>query len=265
MDYLLLQGCEITGNAKTGSSHYSGVSLLGPLAFDALPGWHIVVRDNLINGNTEGPLITTNHTDGNGLILDTWGTLHGYGQQTLVEGNVITGNGHRGIEVLNAVNGGGVTLRGNTVGWNGQDPAKYGTQGEIAIWHSPHTVVANNIMVADLTANPNNIALMIVDDGNSTVLDHNLTFDGTAGQASYQATQSATQLTAPNGNLIGIDPLFARPGLDQTADLHLSTLSPGRGAGTLAHGYADTDCAGDPRVVGGSIDIGAYQGVGRDN
>lgn len=229
-DYLLLQGCDISGNAGSGNGNiigggYSGVSLLGPIAFDNLPGWHVVARFNRIWKNTEGPLVTVAHSDGNGFILDSWG-VHGYGQATLIEGNLVVGNGRRGIEVLKAYQG-GVTVRSNTCCNNNQDTSSPGTGGEIAIWHSPSTVVDKNIMVAP----SNNVALLIVDDSNSTDLTNNLTFDGTVGQPSVQTASSTTYPTATNGNLLGVDPQFVRPGVDITADFHLLPTSPALGLG----------------------------------
>lgn len=260
-DYLLLKGCDISGNAGTGNGNiqgggYSGVSLATPTAHDILSGYHFVIVDNHIHDNMEGPLITIPHSDGNGLVFDTW-NLSGYSQAVLVDSNLITGNGARGILILNAY-AGGFTLRNNTCDKNGQDPTKYGTRGEIAIWRTPNTIVANNIMVADPAFNANNVALLIVSDSNSTGLFNNLTFDGTAGQASYQTVSTTTQLTSANGNLIGVDPQFVNP----PADLHLLTSSPALGVGTLAYGYSANDIAGNPRVVNNKIDIGAYEATG---
>jgi hypothetical protein len=264
IDYLLLQGNVIYGNAKFGISHYSGVSLLGPAAFDTLPGFHYVVRNNIVYGNTEGPVITTNHTDGNGIILDSWGNLHGYAQQVVIENNLIFHNGHRGLEVLNAT-GGGILFRNNTIYKNGQDPARYGTEGEIVIWNSPRTVAANNIMVADPVANPNNTAMLIVNDGNSSVLANNMSFNGIIGQSSYATVTSTAPFAGVNGNQAGVDPLLSMPSSDLAgSDFHLSAQSPALGAGTLAYGFAAADAAGAPRVVDGLIDIGAYQGTVRN-
>lgn len=261
-DYLLLQGCDIYSNAGSGNGDivgggYSGVSLLGPIAFDDLPGWHVVARFNRIWNNIEGPLVTVAHSDGNGLILDSWGSLHGYGSPTLIEGNLVVGNGRRGIEVLKAYQG-GVSLISNTCCNNNQDTSSPGTVGEIAVEYSLNTVVANNIMDTGGTIVH---ALVISNDSNSTILTDNLTFNGTPGQASYQAVSTTTTFTSANGNLPGVDPQLAAPTLDVSGDFRPKFGSPVLGAGTLAYGYSATDILGNPRVVNNLIDIGAYQGM----
>lgn len=264
VDYLLLQGCDIYNNAGTGNGQisgggYSGVSLLQPVAFDTASGLHTVVRFNRIWNNMEGSTVTVVHSDGNGFILDGWGVL-GYSQPTLIEGNLVVGNGARGIEVLNAYNG-GVTIRNNTCYFNGLDPAKQGTRGEIGLYNSIHTTVVNNIMVSDPAFNSGNVSLLIINDLNTTALDNNLTFNGTVGQASYQSAQSTTTFTTANGNQPGVNPILLQPTTDVSGDFHLSPLSPASNAGTSAFGVSETTIDGMPRIIGGSIDIGAYESI----
>jgi hypothetical protein len=68
-----------------------------------------------------------------------------------------------------------------------------------------------------------------------------------------------------NGNLVGsdaspVDPLLGPPQDNGSGQLTLAPLagSPARGGGSTAYATA-TDQLGQPRVVGGRIDIGAFQ------
>lgn len=259
IDYLLVDGCSIYGNAKTNTSHCSGVSMVGPVAYDALPGFHYVIRNSMIYGNTEGSTIS-GHTDGNGVICDTW-NQHAYTQQALFENNLIFKNGNRGIELLYASN---VTVRNNTLWHNAQDSLYQGWTAELATITSPGAIIINNILSADLTINAHGVALAINNDGNSSVVASNLTFNGTAGQPSYGPTSTTTTLSVANGNKIGVDPMLAMPGATPVgSDFHAMTGSPAKLAGGLAYGFAQRDTTGAPRLTGCQIDIGACQGVGR--
>ncbi|MCC6411664.1 MAG: SprB repeat-containing protein [Saprospiraceae bacterium] len=69
---------------------------------------------------------------------------------------------------------------------------------------------------------------------------------------------SSPQISCGPGNLFGIDPLFVNP---DSNDYHLQPCSPLRDAGTNAAvpPYLLTDLDGRPRILGGTVDIGAYE------
>ncbi len=184
IDYLLFQNNIVSNNAQYGSSHYSGISLVGAKEFDRLPGYHYIIKDNIIFANSEGSTITTHHTDGNGIILDNWANINGYTQQALIEGNLVFRNGHRGIEIQN---GGGptvyptpVTIRNNTIFHNSQDPSIYGTTGEIALYYASGVTVENNVVVSAGIAP----TLYINQDNNETIQSNNLLFNSTTSYTS---------------------------------------------------------------------------------
>ena len=70
---------------------------------------------------------------------------------------------------------------------------------------------------------------------------------------------SGTSVTT-GGNLLGIDPLFFGP---TYWDCHLRSRSPALNAGDNSPpgGLGPTDADGNPRVLGGVVDVGAYEGV----
>jgi len=78
------------------------------------------------------------------------------------------------------------------------------------------------------------------------------------------ASATLTDLSGTNvttgGNLLGIDPLFIGPGY---WDCHLRAGSPALDAGDNSPpgGLGPTDADGNPRVLGGVVDVGAYEGV----
>ena len=78
---------------------------------------------------------------------------------------------------------------------------------------------------------------------------------GAAGVSVDLAPDTPSQLTFEPGN-IDADPLFIDPG---AGNYHLAAYSPAVDAGDpgFVAGKAETDIDGDPRVVGGRVDMGA--------
>ena len=98
------EGNTVYNNSSRSDYGDSGIDLWEMQASDTLPGFHIVIRNNLSYANVESDIPTNLQTDGEGIILDsfdyadpTYGTTP-YAQESLVENNVIWGNGGRGIE-----------------------------------------------------------------------------------------------------------------------------------------------------------------------
>jgi hypothetical protein len=117
-DYVRIEGNTVYKNAFTSPYADSGIDLWEAQASDTLPGFHIVIRNNVSFENGEWML--SNPTDGEGILLDsfdgsdpTYGTTP-YAQETLVENNVVWGNGGRGIEASGVRPSSYVTFRNNT-------------------------------------------------------------------------------------------------------------------------------------------------------
>ena len=107
-DYVRFEGNTVFNNSSRSDYGDSGIDLWEMQASDTLPGFHIVIRNNLSYSNVESDIPANLQTDGEGIILDsfdyadpTYGTTP-YAQESLVENNVIWGNGGRGIEASGA-------------------------------------------------------------------------------------------------------------------------------------------------------------------
>jgi len=150
-DYVRFEGNTVFNNSSRSDYGDSGIDLWEMQASDSLPGFHIVVRNNLSYSNVESDIASDLQTDGEGIILDsfdyadpTYGTTP-YEQESLVENNVIWGNGGRGIEASGAQPTSHVTIRNNTVYDDNTQQQEYGG-AEIVSWGNGNSV-ANNIVI----------------------------------------------------------------------------------------------------------------------
>lgn len=222
------------------------------------PGFRTIIRDNTSYDNITK---TGNHTDGNGIIIDDFqstqtGGFPSYTFPTLVENNLVYQNGGKGIQVVWSD---GVTVRNNTAWHNNQDPLNSGTwRGEISNSQSSNNIFVNNIAVVDPSVNPNNRAIDSTSYGGyqneNVIWANNLTFTGTAGQASVRTDGGNAGPSASNGNLLGVDPEF----IAAPSDFRLTETSAAVDAGTSNFGGAAADLDGAARVVG-TVDLGAYE------
>ena len=144
MEYNIVRHCAVTGPWGQ-----SGISFWQAIALDREPGFHIIVRGNILWDNSNPP----NGTDGNGLIIDDFrNTQHGstngtYPNYTLVENNVAYHNGARGIHVFLTDH---VVLRNNTAyhnNWGNTNDATW--RGELSCINSSDVKWYNNIAVAN--------------------------------------------------------------------------------------------------------------------
>lgn len=273
-DYLLAYHNNIHGNAAWGASAYSGISMAVPYLADQASGPHFSIARNKVWENSEAPYIFTNHTDGNGIIFDNWVTQHPYTGQSIVENNIVSHNGTRGIEMLcanpNAPIISNFIIRNNTVYQNHVDPLRSGSTGELfaqgCLGTGTGFIWANNLSVSNISFTQPNTPIFCFYNQNAagTAQAHNnMLWNGSSPSTACLSDDIPGQVAdGVNGNIIGHAPLITAPTLnDAISDWHLQTTSPGIGAGTLAYGAADIDFYGNPRVVGGQIDIGAVQGT----
>ena len=129
-EFFVIEGNTAYNNASTNGWHTSGISVYQARAIsgdNTSDGYRIIVKDNVSYDNMEGPSITSEHTDGNGIIIDDFQNTQGgssfevYQYPTLVEGNLVYGNGAKGIQVVWSDN---VTVLNNTAYHNNQDPLR---------------------------------------------------------------------------------------------------------------------------------------------
>ncbi|PDT07501.1 MULTISPECIES: right-handed parallel beta-helix repeat-containing protein [unclassified Rhizobium] len=259
-DFIRIEGNETYNNASSG--WYSGISIYqnrNITGDTSTEGYRTIVRDNISHDNVTK---TGAHTDGNGIIIDDFQSTQTSGHpnytfKTLVENNLVYENGGKGIQVAWSDS---VTVQNNTAYHNNQDPLNDGTwRGELSNAQSSNNTWVNNIAVADPSVNSNNTAIDNTSYGGytnqNTVWANNITFNGTAGQASVRTDGGNATPSAANGNKLGIDPHFVNAA---NGDFHLASGSAAIDSGTIKYGVDSADLDGDARVVG-TIDMGAYE------
>jgi len=267
-DYYTIVGNIAFNNASTSKFQASGIGVYQARAIsDGAPGFHIVVSGNISYHNQEHDIDGGGtHTDGNGIIIDDFhnsqnGSKAGnYPYETLVQNNLVFGNGGKGIQLFLSDN---ITVINNTSYFNNRDPLNTSRwRGELNNQVSSNNKWINNIGVSDRTENASNSA--IGDESccgyvaSGTVWKNNLTFNGSIGAASVLIEQTTSRILADNGNKLGIDPQFRRPSLDPArANFRLGPTSPAIAAGIFTAQAIGIDLDGNMRSPD-SVDIGAY-------
>jgi parallel beta-helix repeat protein len=196
---LVVVQCIEAGNGlcASGSTYAGGTGTYTPSGMDLtyLPPFHIVISGNNVYDNmiaANNPVACGAHTDGNGIIMDTFldeTTLSlVFPYRSLVSYNVSYANGGRGIHVFRTSN---VTVANNTVYGNGTDPCLSAYYlGDLSQAGGANNIWMNNISQSVVTAvNPacaycggRNVPLVAGDaagitDENNTYTD-NITYGG---------------------------------------------------------------------------------------
>ena len=242
----------ITGNTtynNASSGYYSGISVWenqNVTGDTTTTGYRTIISNNTSYNNITK---AGEHSDGNGIIVDDFqstqnSSLPAYNYPTLVQGNLVYGNGGKGIQVYDSDN---VTVANNTAYHNNQDTANTGTwRGEISNSGGNNNTFVNNIAVADTKVNSNNTAISNTSDNGANknvVWADNITYNGSSGQASVNNDGGNSVPTVANGNMLGVDPKFVQSGVD----FHLQGSSPALNAGASGYGLATS----------GAVNIGA--------
>jgi hypothetical protein len=203
-DYIAIIGNIAYNAAQNGSECYSGISIYQPIESDSLAGTHMYIAGNFSYGNVNAnPCAGGIPTDGEGVILDTFdgdqGGLRAYAGQTVVENNILIGNGGRGLQVGNNSVGSGpfatIYLRHNTV-WGNNFDRNQNTNaicGEIALFRAFNTTVTSNLAETNEATGCgyNAIYAFYVWGGNGTdSLSQNWGYavSGTTSSGSYNST-----------------------------------------------------------------------------
>ena len=247
----------------------SGISFNSDQWFDNYAGFHNVISNNIVAGEFDS---STNHTDGNGIILDlsngSYSASTANTPPVLVINNVVYGNGGRCIEAFVVTN---FWIVNNTCYKNNLD-ASLGNAGSLTTSDSHDGYFINNISVAWDTSNPT------YSQGGTTA-NVNYYSDLYYGSPLNFTPSAAAQF-------IQADPLFVSPPSlsggqyasalppSQLANgLMLLPASPAIGRGidpttvpnlpaaiaSDLQKYVYTDINGKVRQQGGSCDLGAYQ------
>jgi serralysin len=279
-DYVRFEANTVYGNSSRSDYGDSGIDLWEMQASDALPGFHIVIRNNVSYGNVESGIPANLQTDGEGIILDSFDyadPAYGstpYAQESLVENNVIWGNGGRGIEASGAQPTSHVTIRNNTVFDDNTQQQQYGG-AEIVSWGNGNSVADNLVILGPgaqngTAANQTTVAIADrcgpssagVNVTGGSVWSNNLVYSMKSGaplSSSNCITDPSSYTTIPVGsNLMGVDPgLAAQTSTTPTVqDFTLGAGSPASHAGTSAD-FAPFDYAYVARPMPPSI--GAFE------
>ncbi|MEE4273632.1 MAG: choice-of-anchor Q domain-containing protein [Thermoanaerobaculales bacterium] len=272
---LLLLDNLISGNTSenTGSASAGG----GGINLTALDGSSVIVTGNRIIDNTCVAPVNTSFGCGVSIYHDSSGASNF--SDNLVKGNrtaTAPGTDVQGAGGYLHIgpNGHSLTARRNLwidnrdVGSQEGYHVKLITTGS-GILHASDSVIAGGPEKGVEAYSYDTSTLRIT---NTTVFDHadtGIFFNASTVDSSLYNTIvygsstptdfNGTTVDAGN-NLLGVDPLFASP---STWDCRLKTGSPALDAGDNSPpgGLGTTDLDGNPRVLNGVVDIGAYEGV----
>ena len=260
-DYLTVEDCRVFDNCWYMRYAGSGITTLNNWAHDDNPGYHIIIRRNLVWNNRT--LVKWDRTgslsDGNGILLDVTnrrgpvmnnpdgdatvnptpatsarkGERPEWNNRALIENNVSAYNGGSGIHVFRTCH---VDILNNTTYWNGS-VVDY---EELFSNASYDIVMMNNVIIprpgGRVTSNHNN---------RDIVWDYNI----------YPDAQSVLK----GEHDIVADPMPRNPGTDLSrADFRLSRKSPAVDSGT-SEKMPGEDLNGRRRPRGAGVDRGAYE------
>lgn len=244
-DYVHIEGNVVHHTSHGSEWGNSAISMYQGINSDDAPGYHNVIRRNIAYGNEN--LKPFKHgggqiTDGNGIILDDNRHTQNKSKEgpylgwTLIENNLVYGNGGRGIHSYLSDR---IDVINNTVYMN--QHSKDIRSGEITAICAEMMSFLNNIVVTTPNARANTD-----DRSRNIVFAHNLYFN-------------TDDLLAGKYPIVGKDPMFRGAAIDTTdpESFRLSPSSPALAAGLESIAPLD-DLFGNPRAE--SVDLGAIQG-----
>jgi hypothetical protein len=222
-DYAIIASNTIYNCANTDIYHDSGISIYEPHALasfsSSLPWdtqhYHIQVIGNVVHDCKE---VNTgsDHTDGNGIIMDDWqwgqsdGVIYPY--RGLIAFNVAYNNGGGGIYNCWSPN----TDWYNNVAYGNGTDTTIGGRGDLACYGCRMTVWQNNIGYKVSNASNSNVAFdwqatPAGTGGSDVIINHTLTFAGTAGDQSIRVSGTGNDAAnlayvQANNSLLGADP-----------------------------------------------------------
>jgi hypothetical protein len=248
----------------------SAISYNSAQWFDSYPGFHNIVSNNIITGEFDG---SSNHTDGNGIILDLSNGSYNYSSANtppaLIINNVVYGNGGRCIQANVVTN---FWIVNNTCYKNDLDTS-LGNVGSFTSQNSNNGYFINNIALSVASNNPS----YDQESSNANIQYFADMYFGSPINFSYSNPAQLINanplfLSPPSLNIGGYINSLAPSLLG--SDLTLTPLlSPALGKGidpSTLPGlpanivsdlklYIYTDINGKARPQGGGSDLGAFQ------
>jgi len=250
-DYLTIAGNTIYDSAWYTIYDGSAISTYQDWNYDNTTGYKIFITGNRIFGNQNliPDLDSGTITDGEAIIVDTNRNstydptigIPAYVGRTLIDNNVIYGNGSAAIEAFESDH---VDVVNNS-SYNDVLNSNVSGRGEMNLNEASDVNVINNIFYASAGQNP----AVVCCNASQVLLDYNVYSGGT----NYSGTTAGPHdLT---GNPLYVDPADANR---MNVLLTLSPSSPALGSGTSYLAPA-TDFLGNPRPGSDGYDRGAYQ------
>ncbi len=255
---ILIEKNKCWNNSWSSTYNGSGISVYQNFDFGS-PGvitnprnYQNIIRDNACwgNANFAGP-----KTDGNGIIVDDTRNLqdlnsfdpnprHNQEQTggTLVENNICTANGARGINVFSSSY---AYVINNTCHDNATVLPR---SGAIVVSWSKSVVLKNNIAVARTGQNAIEVVNKDGDPLEYPTIQNCLIYNGPV------CTLEGRQVPVDTSNVIG-DPKFTNPSI---GDYTLQSSSPAIDIGNLTNTFTN-DINGNLRKRGNAVDAGAHE------
>jgi hypothetical protein len=216
-DYLTIQGNTVDGNANYSPFGDSGISIYASQNSDGSTATKNFILNNTVYNNKE---LVPEHgtgatTDGEGIIVDDNSNSQTnriqYTGGTLIQNNVVYGNGSEAIQVGNSSN---VQVLNNTTYQNVQNA---GNPYEIAAIYSPNAVIANN----SISPNPGVQPYQVYDSSGASAYGNNGSGGGASGSSGAAPANTggggapANTGTTGNSSAITIDPNAAAATVSQ--------------------------------------------------
>ncbi|MBN2023349.1 MAG: right-handed parallel beta-helix repeat-containing protein, partial [Pirellulales bacterium] len=196
---------------------------------------NITIIDSILSGNT-----ATSDAD-----TSRGGGISGTACALTIVNTVFSGNTAMG----NSSDGGGVSVSSSTATIiNSTIAGNESTGSGGGIYNSSSTVTAHNCIVSlnEAVNSPDLFGSLAAGSGNNLIATDPRfirdPFDGGDGWGDNPST-----------------PAVDESANDDYGDLRLSVLSPAINAGDNAQVIGSTDLGGDPRIIGGAVDMGAYE------
>ncbi|MFM2081880.1 MAG: hypothetical protein RL380_571 [Verrucomicrobiota bacterium] len=250
-DYVSVENNRIFDNCKWSAYAPSGISIYQAWDFGGLPNtYRMFVSGNIATNNQSlYPWVSCSClSDGNGIIIDNFSgsqnseTMGYYPGRTLVQGNLLTGNGGSGMHAYTSKR---VDVINNTSYQNSQVV----TNGELWSNQSDDVRFYNNIMVS-----PTNRPLNpVLSPGTVGVYFYNNLYQvGAGGSPPVAGSGGSGNVTNSSTNI------FVSPAVTG-GNFRLTNNSPAHNLGLAVAMSPTLDLLGYPRGTDGSLDVGAYE------